>query len=231
MDSTTAGMSDAGNLLSLTWPPPQPILIVAFFFASGWLAFLYRSIVEEEPDSFVLSMTLFTGISQIGLWVQAAVNEQTVGFLFVLLSVLALVLMLIAVGIHRVHVRLTRHHIRDVLRDRAKFDLDDAKERAQLESWADICATLSGVDFWPELWGSILASRKNGSTYVGARADRRELALRAIPGTLFDRNNLHADDLLVPADRRRKPWRSLVAVFWTAWTLHVVAALTLASGL
>lgn len=198
--------------------------VSAFTFALGVLHYLYHALAKREAiGGFILSMTVFAAISQVGLLLTGSVGPFSDAY--ALATIVLLIVVVFQVLVFRDQERVTQAHFETLLRQTVPAD-----HEAITTIWADTAVRLIGVDFYPEVnqhlpgWGS--------------RDEMKHRFLRLLPAQDFNLAGLGTNDeerarsLEVPVPTRRWRWRTHVALFIVAWAIHLtyIGLTTLASG-
>jgi hypothetical protein len=191
-------------------------------FGLAILAWGYRSLVEAEPDPFLLNLTLFAGIGQLIHEFEAVARHgHNVGPGVLVAGFATAFVIVFQIVVFRTQFELTRQHHLTLL-EQHKIS---GTTKHDCEHWAEVTANIMGVDFYPEFYEEKVVLFDN------SRAARRELAYQLIPDSSFNKasltGGLSAKDLTVPQNTRRWPWRLHAVLCAAAWSVFLVSVLVL----
>ncbi|HKP03384.1 MAG TPA: hypothetical protein VJU77_08505 [Chthoniobacterales bacterium] len=192
-------------------------------FAIALLSWIMRTLVESDPDPFLLNLTFFAFAGQSIRTIEFIYNGHTNGFL--------LFLGLIAVGIVgcqalilRAHMHTTKTHYKALLAEYKKTSCSDH----EIEHWASVVLQITGTDFSPGNYFGFKGLEKVFPS--GPRAKSRMDALSILPETDFRKagpsgSGLTAELLVVPAEDRVTLWCLYRRACAAAWIVFMIAIL------
>lgn len=184
------------------------LVFVGVMLIIGVMAWLFRTVVEGEPDPFLLNLCFFAFAGQ-AVWVLEQALTGNESWPLYVLFLVSVALLILEVLVYRRQVQKTREHYEEVLRGRLRAGVNEQI----VGPWAEICLRITGVDFWPELYKDLVPLFSN----QGPRKRRRKQAIRVLPVNDFDLPS--ADDLEVNQDDRRWLWRSYALLSVGMWIL------------
>jgi len=193
------------------------IWYIAAVLGIALIAWLVRSIVESNPDSFLLNVTFFAFAGQCVFTAQMIREGLSIAVLSILLPI-GLLLLLLQVFIFRVQALKTVEHYQRILEKNKLVSLTPS----EIEHWANILIRITGVDFYPEFYNPM--SKGFGR---GPREKRRKEAISILPQDCFKSgaDGVTIESLLVPPKERRWLWRSYALTAISAWLFFIVSVL------
>lgn len=196
---------------------PASYVVVNYFLvlSLGFLAWLYRTLAAEDPDPFLLNMTLFATFGQLILLVQSMFSKQGPLGVLVLLGFGSFILIVVQVFAFHRQVDLTREHYTALLTTYKTADTMDHT----VEHWAEVAVKVTGVDFYPEWYENLSKLFKNH------RAERRKMAHSILPSANFKVQEFSPADFTVPEDQRKGPWRFYAILCGLSWAVYLVSSL------
>lgn len=194
--------------------PPDIDLFIFSILVIAIITWILRTLVESDPDPFLLNITFFAFVGQ-AIRTGELAHEGNVRGTIIFLMLVALGLVLIQVMVLRAQKTATLEHYKALL-DQYKTNscLDD-----QIDHWANALLQISGIDFDPKY-----SSRLEVVVIIftaEARAKSRREAFSILPSSHFRVTEFDAEHLLVPQDRRRKLWRWYLGTCFFSWVCFV----------
>lgn len=198
-------------------PYIDTIWYIAAVVGIALVAWLVRSFVESNPDSFLLNITFFAFAGQCVFTAQMMREGLSIAVLSVLLLI-GLSLLVFQVLIFRAQALKTLEHYQRVLEENKLVSLTSS----EIEHWATMLIRITGVDFYPEFYNTM--SKGFGR---GPRAKRRKEAISILPQDRFKSGSdgVTIDSLLVPPDERKWLWRSYAFTSLSAWLFFITSIL------
>lgn len=176
-----------------------------FLFTLGGIAWLYRTLVGDQPEPFVLSSTLFAAVGVLTTTISGQMTN--LGALFICLSLVAA---LIQILVYRGQKNITWRHINSVLSSKWKLQ---KRNQPFVDEWTTIALEIIKVDFYPELYERIMRNK-------GPRHQARERLVSILPDSKFDKKEFSSESLEVPPETRRWSWRTYVFCWIFSWILY-----------
>ncbi len=194
-----------------------PMETVLLFFFLGVLAWLYRSIAEEDPDPLLLNLTLFACIGIILIPINDILSGKSIDSALFLPMIASLVLGASQALIYRHQLRITQEHLKKALTDA----LIDEEKTSEVEKWSYIAKEIAKVDFFPEFYKTLF--NLFGGEKKGPRYEKKELVIKYLPKEIFDKNKLGITQIEVPPKKREWWWRLYFIICLTSWIIYVLA--------
>jgi membrane protein YqaA with SNARE-associated domain len=192
-------------------------VFVGILFCIALVAWLVRTVFEDEPDPLVLNFTFFAFAGQCILTAEVARELTKESVLVLVLLAPAILILLLQIFTIRAQLNKTLEHYAKVLDE---YKIGD-RSPVEIERWAAVLARITGVDFFPEFYQHYI---KVGS----AREKRRRQAVEVLPRDAFrigGDTGIKPDKLIVPPDERRVLWRFYVALCILSWIVFIICIL------
>lgn len=192
------------------------IWYIAAVLGIALIAWLVRSFVESNPDSFLLNITFFAFAGQCVFAAQMIREGLSIAVLSVLLLI-GLSLLLLQVLIFRAQALKTLEYYQRILNENKLGSLT----ASEIAHWATLLIRITGVDFYPEFYSPTKGFGR------GPREKRRKEAISILPQDRFKcgSDGLTIDSLVVPPEERRLLWRSYAFTAISAWLFFIVSVL------
>jgi membrane protein YqaA with SNARE-associated domain len=186
-------------------------LFIGIVFCIAVVAWLVRTIYEDEADPFLLNFTFFAFAGQCILTAELfREGPQEVMIKVAVFLVPAVILLLLQVFTIRLQVSKTVEHYAKVLDEHKIGD----HSPSEIDGWASVLVRITGVDFFPEFYQKYI---KVGSP----REKRRKQAILVLPPDKFAKDGLKSEDLIVPPEDRQFLWRCYFFIFLFSWLVFI----------
>ena len=189
-------------------------VFVAIVICIALVAWLVRTVFEDEPDPLVLNFTFFAFAGQCILTAEVAREGTKEAVTVLVLLAPAIIILLLQIFTIRAQLSKTLEHYVKVL-DEHKIG---RRSSVELDRWAAVLARITGIDFFPEFYQRYI---KVGNV----REKRRRQAVEVLPSDSFEVSMIEPNKLIVPPNERRFLWRCYVGLCILSWLVFIICIL------